>query len=218
MSTKAELKENLLANKLEGVVRLIYTYRSQFLIGLGIGVAAILIGSVFYLRSTERKELALTRMAQVQVLLAQKMYPEAEQVLKELAASPTDRITNAYVSYYLGEASIGLKNYDQAVTYFREASDQSQNHPLRPLALTNLGYALEQKKDYLAAADTYASFMADYAEHFMAPRIQLALGRSYAMGNKPDEAKKALEQLIDLYPSSKWAENARQIVDKIKTR
>jgi TolA-binding protein len=46
----------------------------------------------------------------------------------------------------------------------------------------------------------------------------LGLGRSLAAAGKIDEAKKALGQLIDLYPTSHWAENARSIMDKFKTR
>jgi TolA-binding protein len=80
-----------------------------------------------------------------------------------------------------------------------------------------LGFAYEQKGDYAGAAQTYRQFMTDHAEHFLAPRIQLALGRSLAMSNQPQAAQEALGHLIDLYPTSPWAENARQIMDKLKT-
>ena len=42
-----------------------------------------------------------------------------------------------------------------------------------------------------------------------------ALRTLYAAGKK-DDAIKALGQLIDLYPASVWAQNARQIMDRNK--
>jgi TolA-binding protein len=86
------------------------------------------------------------------------------------------------------------------------------------LALSNLGFAYEQKKEYKNAAETLQKYMDAYADHFLAPRVQLAIGRNWALSGDTDAAKKTLSQLIDLYPTSEWAQNARLIMDKFISR
>ncbi len=84
--------------------------------------------------------------------------------------------------------------------------------------MNNLAFAFEQQKKYDQAAAVFGRFMVEHGDHFLAPRVQLSLGKNLALSGKTEEAKKALQQLIDLYPTSPWAENARSFLDKNKTR
>lgn len=218
MSTRAELKENILAAKVEIALTWVLDNRGPLLAGLGIALAALLIGSVFILRSREIKNTNLTRLALVESLVGQEQFDRAAQITVEMHSTITNNALLARIAYFDGLAALGLKDFDRAVKSFTEAVDRSARSPLKPLATSNLGFSLEQKKDYTAASQTYGKFMTEFGEHFLAARIQLALGRSLAAEGKLEEAKKALTQLIDLYPTSHWAENARSIMDKNKTR
>ena len=218
MSTKADLKENVLAAKVEIALKWVLANRGPVLTVLGIFVAVLLIGSVFMIRRQELRNTTLTRLALAESLISQQQYDRGTQILQDIRAGATSGSILVQVAYQQGLASLGLKNYDQAAQYFSEAVDKSAGSPVRPLALSNLGFTYEQKKDFAAAAQAYGRFMTEYGEHFLAPRVQLALGRSLAADGKWEDAKKALTQLIDLYPTSTWAENARSIMDKNKTR
>ncbi len=218
MSTKADLKENILASKLEVALTWLLENKNTALTGVGLVVAGILISSVFVIRARETWNTNYTRLGQAQSFISQQQFEQADQLLADLASKSNDQALLMSVFYYRGLASLGLKNFDQAAQNFQNAADKAGSSPLHPLALANLGFSLEQKKDFLGAAGIYGRFMAEYGDHFMAPRIQLSLGRCLFYAGKNDESKKALDQLIDLYPTSAWAENARTFLDKNKTR
>jgi TolA-binding protein len=218
MSSNTDLKENILASKLEGVVQWIVNHRSRVLTGGGVALAAILISSVFILQRSDQTKIDWTRLSQAQALLSMKKYPEAEKIYTEVRNSTPDLDAKFYATFYLGQAALDQNKWDDAIARFSETTSEAIKHPIRPLAMSNLGFSYEQKGDYANAAQTYRQFMAEYAEHFLAPRVQLSLGRSLASAGDIPGAQEALGHLIDLYPTSPWAENARQIMDKFKTR
>lgn len=218
MSTRSDLKENILASKLEGLVHWVVANRGPVITGGGVVVVALLMGSVFFLRNRGHQDTAQTRFALAQSLVGQRNFDQSAAALQDLKPTVTDKKLGAQISYFQGLSALGLLKYDEAAKFFRESIDLSAGSPLKPLALSNLGFALSEKKDYESAAQTYNQFMTEYGEHFLAPRVQLSLGRVLASAGKIDEAKAALTHLIDLYPTSTWAENARSIMDKLKTR
>ncbi len=218
MSTKAELKENILASKIELVMPWIMAHRVQILIGTGVVVAAGLISSVFIIRRNETRDINWTQLSQAKILFAQKQPDTASQILTNIKTANPGSTEALYALYYAGEFSLSEKKYEDAVQSFSAFVAQSGNQPLRPLALSNLGFAYEQKGDYAAAIQTYQQFMTQYSEHFLAARTQLALGKALLHSGDKEGAKKSLGQLVDLYPTSPWAQNARRIMDKIETR
>lgn len=215
MSTKSELKENILAAHLEGVVKWGLDHRPLVITTAAVIVVGILISSVFMIRQKEQAEQDWTRLSQAQVLSGQKQYAPAKEILTTISNNTPDKNIRLHALFQLGELAITEKNYDAAINHLTILIAQAGNSPLKPLALSNLGFAYEEKKDFTNAAQTYRAFMDEFAEHFMAARTQLALGRVYAASGNNEAAKTALTQLIDLYPTSPWAENARQIVDKL---
>lgn len=217
MSVKAELKENLLATQLEGVVRWVVENRPKVLAGAGVLLAALLISSVFILQRADQTKVDWTRLSQAQAFLNAKKYAEAAQILTNVRDTTPDIDAKLYASFYLGQAALAENKVDEAIAQFSSTAQAAFKHPIRPLALSNLGFAQEEKMDFAAAAQTYRQFLSDYPEHFLAARTQLALGRSLAAANDVAGAKEALGRLVDLYPTSPWAENARQIMDKLKT-
>ncbi len=219
MSTKSELKENILADKLETVVKWGMENRPKVLGGLVFLVMAGLISSVFIIRSQETNEVNWTRLTQAQTLMSQSRNPQSREILTDIRSHSPNTPAFLYATFYLGELNLTEKKYDEATANFSEVVAQTgKQEPLRPLALSNLGHAQEQKKDFQAAAKTYQQFTEEYPDHFMAPRVQLELGRNLSLSGEKEAAKKILGQLMDLYPTSPWAENARRIMDKIETR
>jgi TolA-binding protein len=216
--SNAELKENLLAPKIEGVLRWVIDHRPLFLIVAGAVVLGGLVTSVFVLRRQEKTGADWTRLSQAQFLAAQKKDAEALQVLNDVHATTPDADARLHSSYYIGQIALTEKKYDDAIAAFSEIVSSARGHALRPLALSSLGFAYEEKGDFNNAVQSYRTFMTDYPEHFLGSRMQLALGRALAAAGDTAGAKEALTHLIDLYPTSPWAENARQILDKVKTR
>jgi predicted negative regulator of RcsB-dependent stress response len=218
MSRKAELSENILAARMERTLTWVIERRVQALISLGVIVASILIGSVFVLRRNQQIEKSRTKLAYAQSLISQQEFAQAEPILNEIRASGTDADGARLAAFLSGVAALDQKKLDDAVKLLTEAVDKSSGHPIRPLARAALGTALEEKKDLTAAIANYAAFISETPDHFMSPRIQLALGRCNLQAGRNDDARRALEHLIDQFPTSEWAENARRLMDKNKSR
>ncbi len=218
MSRNADLKENILASQLERFLVWGIERKVQVLTSVGVAVAAVLIGSVFALRQSQTHEQSRTQIAYSQALLSQGKYAEAAKALDQARKLPMDQDTARLSSYLRGVAAFGLGNADEAIPLFNETLSRSTGHPIRPLALSDLGAAYEQKKDFNAAVRTYTTFMTDYPDSFLAPRIMLALGRTQFLFGNQEDGKKTLDRLLDLYPTSEWAENARRLIDKNKIR
>lgn len=213
-SKRSHLKENILATKLEGVASWIEANRPKVLTALGVSLALVLIASVLILRQKEQKDLTWTRLAQAQAYMGQKQWDGAKQILNDLKTSSRGPLV-FYTYYYLAEIAINEGQTDEAIQLYSEVVSRAGKNPLAPLALSALGSAYEQKRDYSSATQTYSRFLEQYSNHFLAARLQLALGRVQLLNGDKESAKKSLGQLIDLYPNSEWAKTARQLMDKI---
>lgn len=218
MGTRSELKENVLASHVEEFLKWILEFKVQIGVTLGAVIFGVLLASVFYLRRQDEKEYNWTRLSQVQFLIDQKRYEEALGILDDVLAKTPNRSETIYATYMKGLVLLDEKKYGEAAELFRQVADKSGKLALKPLALVNLGFVQEEEGKYSDAAQTYQEFMDQFDDHFLAPRVQLNLGESLIKSGNADKAKEVLNQLIDLYPTSDWAENSRRILDKLKSR
>ena len=218
MGHRSELKENVLAAKVEKGLLWVLEHKIPIAVFAGVLVFGLMVASVVIIRRNEKREEHWGRMAQAQSFINQNQLAQARQILTDIKADGPDHNTSLYISYYLGQAHLAEKNYQEATQNFSDVVSMSGNFPMTPLALSNLGHSYEGLKDFSKAAETYQAFMDQFNDHFMAPRIQLAMGRSLVKSGDYENGKAALEQLIDLYPTSPWSENARRILDKIESR
>lgn len=218
MSTRSELKENILASKLEAPLAWVLRNLPAVLIGLGVIVVAGLVASVLIIRRQQTAETSWTRMAMAEALRGQKSFDQAKAIYTEIRNTLPRAAVGRHAQYYLGVTALEEKKYDEAAESFQRLISETVQSPLLPLAQTNLAFALEQKKDYAQSAAAYQTFMEKYPDHYLAAHNQLALGRTRLLSGDAEGAKAALTQLIDLYPTSAWAEKARPMMDKLQSR
>jgi len=62
----------------------------------------------------------------------------------------------------LGDAYSELKDYKQAATYYKKASEKASNKFTSPMFLKKLGLVYEQLKDYKSAQDAYEKIRSEY--------------------------------------------------------
>ncbi len=79
-----------------------------------------------------------------------------------------------------GDASVELKDYDKAATYFNKAVDKAKNKFLSPIYLKKLGLVYEETKDNKGAADAYKKIKTDYPESAEAQNIDEYIARAEA--------------------------------------
>lgn len=83
----------------------------------------------------------------------------------------------------LGDAYSELKDYNQAITYYKKAADKSSNKFTSPLFLKKLGLVYETQKKYKDAEATYTKIKADFPASQEAAMIDEYIARATALQN-----------------------------------
>jgi len=77
----------------------------------------------------------------------------------------------------MGDAYSELKQYSDAVTYYKRASDKSSNTFTSPLFLKKLGLVYEEEKEYKSALDVYQKIKDEYPSSYEASLIDAYIAR-----------------------------------------
>lgn len=78
------------------------------------------------------------------------------------------------------DAYVELKDYSNAVTYFKKAADKAGNKFLSPIYLKKLGLVYEEQNDYKSADEAYKKIKSDYPESTEAQSIDEYIARAEA--------------------------------------
>jgi len=77
-----------------------------------------------------------------------------------------------------GDAYVELKNYDEAIVFFKKAVSKGDNLYAAPTYLKKLGLVYEEQKDFEAAVKTYSKIKSDYPESATASTIDMYIARA----------------------------------------
>ena len=80
----------------------------------------------------------------------------------------------------LGDAYSELKDYKQAITYYKKAADKSSNKFTSPLFLKKLGLVYENQKDFASAEEAYTKIKTQYPSSQEAAMIDEYIARASA--------------------------------------
>lgn len=94
------------------------------------------------------------------IYLKQAKYEDAVTHLKEFSSN--DFLLQARAYSLTGDAYMELNNFDDAVSYYKKASDYKPNEQFTPVYLMKLAVAYESLKDNKKASDTYDIILTKY--------------------------------------------------------
>lgn len=77
-----------------------------------------------------------------------------------------------------GDAYVEMKNYDEAIVFYKKAAAKGDNLFAAPIFLKKLGLVYEEQKDYKSAVDTYQKIKTDYPESAAASTIDMYIARA----------------------------------------
>ncbi len=77
-----------------------------------------------------------------------------------------------------GDANVELKNYDEAIVFYKKAISKGDNLFAAPIYLKKLGLVYEEQKDFKSAVDTYTKIKSDYPESAAASTIDEYIARA----------------------------------------
>jgi tetratricopeptide (TPR) repeat protein len=109
-------------------------------------------------------------------------FEKAIETLKKYDAE--DDITGALALGGIAAANQELNRVDEAVSFYKKASDYDDNNFTRPLFLFKTGRAYEQQKNYSAALEVYNQIKKDYPTSTEARDIDKFIGRATALSSK----------------------------------
>ncbi|WP_338764966.1 tetratricopeptide repeat protein [Bernardetia sp. ABR2-2B] len=115
-------------------------------------------------------------------LLKEGKFNEAIESLKEFGAD--DYLVQARAYSLIGDAYMELEKLDDAVTYYKKASNHAPNDFFTPEYLMKLGLAYELKNDYSMAAQAYETIIEQHKKSDMVNKAKRALGRAESMKGK----------------------------------
>lgn len=188
---------------------------------IGLGIAVVVAAGVFYYNNLNEKE----KVAQQEIFHSIYAF-EADSLNKALNGDGLhlgflDIISNYggtdagnLANFYAGVSYLKLNNYDEAITYLK--AFDSDDFILQARANALIGDAYLQLKQP-AEASLYYKKAVDYKPNKQfTPSYMLKLALAYTEGNNLPEAQKVYQKLIDTYPLSVEANDAKKYIAKVK--
>jgi predicted negative regulator of RcsB-dependent stress response len=109
-------------------------------------------------------------------------YDEAISHLKDF--TPDDLLIQARAYSLIGDAYMEKNNIDEAISYYKKASEHHPNDSFTPIYLQKLALAYELKKDYANASLAYRTIVNDFKESPDLVMAQKKLARMEYLLNK----------------------------------
>jgi tol-pal system protein YbgF len=106
--------------------------------------------------------------------------------------------------------------YEQATTAFRDFLVKYPNGRYAHIAQYWLGEAAYARRDFVQAIKDYEALLQNHPRSAKRAEAMLKIGYSYQELKKGEESKKMMEQLIELYPDSTEAGQARNQLRRLK--
>lgn len=110
-------------------------------------------------------------------------YKKATEVLGKYSETGSS-IADPLALGMLGDAYSELKDYSQAITYYKKAADKSANKFTSPMFLKKLGLVYEAQKDFDAAEKAYTKIKSEFPSSQEATMIDEYIARAVAAQGK----------------------------------
>ena len=112
--------------------------------------------------------------------------------------------------YYAAAALASLGRYQEAEQRFQEVADKGGSRIYARTARLGQADAQVAQGKYDSAIAIYKDLATSAKDHIPADGVLMALGRASARAGKKDEATRAFQRVIDEFPNSVYAADARR--------
>ncbi|WP_207535463.1 tetratricopeptide repeat protein [Desertivirga arenae] len=106
-------------------------------------------------------------------------YKKAIEALENYSATGSP-VVDPLVLGMIGDANSELKNYDEAISYYKKAADKGSDSFNSPMFLKKLGLVYEEQKKYDDALDVYKKIKSEYPESQEASLVDAYISRAEA--------------------------------------
>jgi len=191
---------------------------SKLVTGIALGIAAVVIISILFMRSKRTAEMnASVELTKARVELAGYNAETAIDILKNMADNYSGTKSAGRGVFYLANIYFEQNKYDEALTYYNKyLDDYSDDVILASSSFSGIGACFEQKEAYLEAAQYYKKGADKYDKHFEAPEQLMSAARCFKLANNKTEALKMYQTIIDKYPESKVKKDAEFFLSELQ--
>ena len=113
------------------------------------------------------------------------------------------------LKYQQNDIDAAIEHYQ---TYIKKYAD---NDIILFGAYNGLGSAHENKRDFQSAVDTYSEYIKKHKKSPLKKMVKFSLARAYMLSENKEGATAAFQDIIDNYPNSKEAEEAKYFINRL---
>ena len=215
--TKKQMKEDKLVTTYFKVIDYI-NQNSKIVSGVIIGIAAIILLTMLFIRSKRSAEInASVELTKARVELLNNNGETAADILQSLIQNYGGTRTAGRGVFYLANIYYEQEKYDESLQYYQKyLDDYDDDIIISSSSYSGMAACFEQKGEYLKAANFYKDGAEKYSEHFEASRQLMSAARCFRLANNKIEARKLYQLIIDKYPESKYKKNAELYLNELQ--
>jgi ferric-dicitrate binding protein FerR (iron transport regulator)/tetratricopeptide (TPR) repeat protein len=208
--------------------------RTPLMIAQPAGSSDLLISAAGYEPVTRPVEIRVGRVSSYQVELVPTETPlgdplgrirrllaarRIEQAVLELEAYLKAKPGDVKATFLLADARRLGGKPQEALVLYRKVSDSAWDHRMREAALYEVGRLQLRALDQPAKAlETFLRLKGEYPRGLLGQEVDYHLAESYIATKRFSEAVRALEDYLKHYPQGTKAQEARTLLDALKTK
>jgi TolA-binding protein len=143
-------------------------------------------------------------------------YEAALPRLMEAADAYPSTDAGVAARYYAASALASLGRFGEAEQRYREVVDQAGNSIYGRTGRLGLADSQAAQGKYDEAITIYRELSTDASSQIPVDGVLMALGRTYAKAGRADEAARAFSRIVDEFPQSVYAADARRERDQVR--
>ena len=209
----ASQKVSMLGRFADFLVKQIRENRTRFFTILGFTAGFIILGGFILVRLQTLNESASDRLAAAYMSLMHNNNRQEAVSHLNYAIVYSGNTPAAYQARLLkADLLMDEKNYDGALTLLRETEQKGKPELIRPLAMSRIIYAYDQKKDYQNAVLASNEFITKYQDNFLIRNVYLNLAGYYSLMNSHEDEKRVYNEILAKFPATKEADRAEKVL------
>ncbi|MBD3287470.1 tetratricopeptide repeat protein [candidate division KSB1 bacterium] len=215
--TKKQIKEDKLVTYYFKAIDYI-NENSKIVFGIIIGIIAIVALLYMYSWSKENAEMSASlELTKAREELKNTQPERATDILRSMINNYSGTKSAGRGVYHLANIMYSQSNYDEAFNYYKKYIDDYNDDPiLASSSYSGMGACMEQKEEFLKAAEYYKKGAQKFSKNFEAPRQLMAAARCYKLANNRAEAEKMYQKVIDKYPDSAQKRDAELFLSELQ--
>ncbi len=131
---------------------------------------------------------------------------EGMLLLKELSVDYPSKQYEARTDYLLGQFAQELKQYDEAIAYYKRIVQNHSDHPLAPDAQYKLGQCHEEKGDMDAASAEYVTLAYTWPDNPLVGNVVVRIAEYFYNKKEYPTAAEVSKKFVERFPQHEWAE------------